>query len=82
MAVKDRVNYFTKGSRGSIVKFITKGDIENIQIVLPKDQNLDIFSSLNTITKKIEKNIFENQILSELRDWLLPMLMNGQVTVN
>jgi type I restriction enzyme S subunit len=24
----------------------------------------------------------ENQKLTELRDWLLPMLMNGQVTVN
>ena len=23
----------------------------------------------------------ENQKLSELRDWLLPMLMNGQVTI-
>jgi type I restriction enzyme S subunit len=23
----------------------------------------------------------ENQKLSELRDWLLPMLMNGQITV-
>jgi len=24
----------------------------------------------------------ENQKLTELRDWLLPMLMNGQVKVN
>lgn len=24
----------------------------------------------------------KNQKLSELRDWLLPMLMNGQVTVD
>ncbi len=24
---------------------------------------------------------FENRELIELRDWLLPMLMNGQVTV-
>ena len=24
---------------------------------------------------------FQNQQLSSLRDWLLPMLMNGQVTV-
>jgi len=24
----------------------------------------------------------ENKKLAELRDWLLPMLMNGQVTVN
>jgi type I restriction enzyme S subunit len=30
----------------------------------------------------ISKNINENQKLSELRDWLLPMLMNGQVKVS
>ncbi len=29
----------------------------------------------------IRDNIFQNQKLSELRDWLLPMLMNGQVKV-
>jgi type I restriction enzyme S subunit len=29
--------------------------------------------------KSIER---ENQKLTELRDWLLPMLMNGQVKVN
>lgn len=79
MAVKDRISSLTKGSRGSIVKFITKGDLESIQIALPKEKLLDIFSPLNTITKKIEKNIEENQKLAELRDWLLPMLMNGQV---
>lgn len=26
-------------------------------------------------------NLKENQQLASLRDWLLPMLMNGQVTV-
>ncbi|MGM8886486.1 restriction endonuclease subunit S [Psychrobacter sp. 1U2] len=31
--------------------------------------------------EKIRDNIFQNQQLEELRDWLLPMLMNGQVTV-
>lgn len=79
MSVKDKIDAFTRGSRGSIVKFITKGDIENILLPLPSDENLDLFSLLNLITKKIEKNIEENQSLSELRDWLLPMLMNGQV---
>lgn len=29
----------------------------------------------------IRENIFQNQKLTELRDWLLPMLMNGQVVV-
>lgn len=31
--------------------------------------------------KKVRDNIFQNQELERLRDWLLPMLMNGQVTV-
>jgi len=34
------------------------------------------------IYKKIYLNQLENQELCELRDWLLPMLMNGQVKVN
>jgi type I restriction enzyme S subunit len=31
--------------------------------------------------EKIKESVFENMELSRLRDWLLPMLMNGQVTV-
>ncbi len=34
--------------------------------------------------EQLSKNktaLFESQILAELRDWLLPMLMNGQVRV-
>jgi type I restriction enzyme S subunit len=31
---------------------------------------------------KKQKNLLENQKLTELRDWLLPMLMNGQVKVS
>lgn len=31
--------------------------------------------------EKIRSNIFQNYELQQLRDWLLPMLMNGQVTV-
>ncbi|WP_421425597.1 restriction endonuclease subunit S [Streptococcus suis] len=34
-----------------------------------------------TIFNRIRQTIFENQELSQLRDWLLPMLMNGQVKV-
>jgi len=34
-----------------------------------------------TISEAIYTKTFENQQLSSLRDWLLPMLMNGQVTV-
>jgi len=33
------------------------------------------------MNKKITNIENENKILSELRDWLLPMLLNGQVKV-
>ena len=35
-----------------------------------------------SIFEKLENLKLENQKLTELRDWLLPMLMNGQVKVN
>ena len=39
------------------------------------------YDFLKPIQIKKEKNLKENQELASLRDWLLPMLMNGQVTV-
>ncbi len=36
---------------------------------------------VKNIESKIQSNIEQNKELSNLRDWLLPMLMNGQVTV-
>ena len=37
---------------------------------------------VNPIFSTITKNYVENQHLQSLRDWLLPMLMNGQATIN
>lgn len=37
---------------------------------------------MQPLESKKQKNLLENKQLTELRDWLLPMLMNGQVTVS
>ncbi|MFT6127950.1 MAG: type I restriction enzyme S subunit [Flavobacteriaceae bacterium] len=55
----------------------------NLDIAFPMESNLIkkatvIFQQYN---EKIASNLEQNQKLSELRDWLLPMLMNGQVSV-
>lgn len=39
------------------------------------------YDFMKPIQIKKEKNLKENQELASLRDWLLPMLMNGQVSV-
>lgn len=72
------IKKFKNNSRGSIIKFITKGDIENISII--KDIDGKIYNLLNGIFEQIELLEKENQKLSSLRDFLLPMLMNGQVS--
>ncbi len=39
------------------------------------------YNFMENIQRKKQTSLAENQKLSELRDWLLPMLMNGQVKV-
>ncbi|EMB4673055.1 restriction endonuclease subunit S [Proteus mirabilis] len=80
-AVNDKVKTLTSGSRGSIVKFITKGDIEDIYLPLPRNRELDFVKTLNDCFKESSRLYEQNLELVSLRDWLLPMLMNGQVTV-
>lgn len=71
--------YLKAGSNGSIVKFITKGDVGNITILDSHQPSL--YSTINLMIEKIEHLDKENEELTALRDWLLPMLMNGQATV-
>jgi len=49
---------------------------------MPPEKELTEFEkTISPMLAKITQNELENQTLSELRDWLLPMLMNGQVKV-
>ncbi len=74
--VKSYTNYLKLQSHGSIIKFITKSDIENIKIVLP---NLKTYTKWNKVLKMIENNNQSTQTLTALRDFLLPLLLTQQV---
>ncbi|MGB4882171.1 MAG: restriction endonuclease subunit S [Neisseria sp.] len=68
--------------RKTTMGHITRAHLEDSHVPLPsKDlvEKLDI--SLNPLLDQIIAKSKESQKLAELRDWLLPMLMNGQVTV-
>ena len=59
---------------------INKGTVDESKLIAPSDNVLDKYYSLvDSYYDKILNNTFQNKQLSELRDWLLPMLMNGQV---
>jgi len=80
MSAVKLIKKFKKASSGSIVKFISKGDVENIQVIIPKDKSLLL--QLNDYLFSIERNLKENEELISIRDTLLPLLMNGQATID
>ena len=67
---------------GSTVFGIRQDVLRKILVVIP---NLEIQKEFNKIAlpqlKQIKQMDEQNQELASLRDWLLPMLMNGQVSV-
>lgn len=61
---------------------ISGNQLDQLPLIKSNNQLEDRYNQMQIpFYKKILSNIEENQKLSELRDWLLPMLMNGQVKV-
>lgn len=73
---------FNKLNTGTGVPSMTSSILYDLSIIVPEDNILEKF---NTVVKRnyetIKLNNIQNQELIQLRDWLLPILMNGQVKV-
>ena len=69
-------------SAGTIMKNISQTTLSEICIAIPNEEIQKKFSNrVSSLLDVIENNLKQNQDLTQLRDWLLPMLMNGQVRV-
>jgi len=80
---KELIHHLHVKASGSVFNSIVSNDIEFTNLALPADNEIlsEFSQRAEPMFKKIELGIKENQKLTALRDWLLPMLMNGQVTV-
>ena len=68
---------------GSVQQQLTVPEISFIEIPYPHSSVLHEYNNVaNPIVEMIERNINENEILTKQRDELLPLLMNGQATIN
>lgn len=71
-----------KKSTGSAQPHVYPNDIEALQMcVIPDPLKERISGFMLKINKKIQNNNRQTDELTALRDFLLPLLMNGQVTV-
>ena len=72
---------YKKANTGSTVPHANKTFITNMKIALPK--NCSFFSKkFDYICKKIEILKKENKILESCKEYLLPLLMNGQINID
>jgi type I restriction enzyme S subunit len=78
------INFASKISVGTQQPYVNwEGALENHEIWYPEDDALiEKYSSMTqTFAKDVIRRERENAELAQLRDWLLPLLMNGQVKV-
>ena len=80
---KELIHHLEVKASGSVFNSIVSNDIEYTNLAFPCGSELfEKYAAIaEPIFKKIESTTKESKQLSSLRDWLLPMLMNGQVTV-
>ena len=71
-----------KGS-GSVFKSIITTDIENSILSIADETTITLFTStIRPLMNAIKENTKQIEVLTKQRDELLPLLMNGQVSVN
>lgn len=80
VSIKSELNQ--KFFQGTGLKHLQKPLLKDRPIYIPDFEELKIFNEqVNPMFNIISENTRENQALITLREWLLPMLMNGQATI-
>ena len=74
------IKFKEEKAKGSTVGHLSDKDIRQIKVLIPDNKNLS--DKFDSILNLMMKNRQENVKLSKMRDRLLPLLMNGQVTVS
>lgn len=79
----DFYNYINQVGQRSAQAGFNAGDIAGYTVIIPNENGLKVFNSIskNVIDKRLLM-IEENRKLSELRDTLLPKLMNGEIDLD
>ena len=67
---------------GSVQKQLTRTSLVPLKIIIPNKEIIEKYRAITNVSFEKRKAIqIEVEQLTQLRDWLLPMLMNGQVKV-
>jgi type I restriction enzyme S subunit len=81
-AYDNSILFSFEGKTSGIKNLLFDDFVTAYMVAKPTECLLKEFNEkISLFEKKRQENLKQNQELAQLRDWLLPMLMNGQVTV-
>lgn len=78
------IDYAQKTSKGSTMPYaVWEGGLGDFEIPIPDEATAAKFNNIvKPLLEQIKKSYFENETLQELRESLLPKLMNGEIDVD
>lgn len=81
--IKINQNKIIDQASGSAQQNISQALIQRQEILIPPSEIVKSFHQVvGKIFEKIENNLFSNQMLTQIRDSLLPKLITGKITLN
>lgn len=77
------IDYANRTSKGSTMPYAAWEALAEYEIYLPKENEISSFSDLmHPVFEKMILNEKENRTLEQLRDTILPKLMNGEIDLD
>ncbi len=83
LSILNTINDLILKQTGGAQQHINKNDVETHEIIIPDDKLIKEFDErIKPIFNKISLTCFENKRLEQLRDTLLPKLINGEIDLD
>jgi type I restriction enzyme S subunit len=80
LLIDSLMKHFLNVAYGSVFDTITTSTFKNVNVLLPPKKVMDkIRNEIDVLFQNKKMNIKENQSLTQLRDTILPKLINGEV---
>ena len=81
--INNSIDEFKRMATGSVILGISREDIEKIKVIVPTEEEINKYHQIQKpLLDKMEILRKENQVLINLRDTLLPRLMNGEIDLD
>lgn len=78
--ISENMNKLATGASGSTIKFLTKGMIDSLEMLIPIETIVARFNQyIESIQSEKERIQSQIRLLTEARDRLLPKLMSGEI---